>query len=183
MKWINQFVGLALGLALSLSAHADNARWALVDTTAHTLTILDAANRTLERFDNVAFGRGGVAPLHAKGDHTTPLGEFRITHIKPSRRFETFFGLNYPTAAHAEQAFSRGIIDAGTRNGIQNTPLAGIPPQNTVLGGAIGIHGIGRGSLRIHSMAYWTAGCVALTNQQLRRFAKWAEPGMRVVIK
>lgn len=58
-----------------------------------------------------------------------------------------------------------------------------MPPQDTILGGAIGIHGIGRGSLKIHRIINWTDGCVALTNEQLRDFSRHAEVGMRVTIR
>lgn len=58
-----------------------------------------------------------------------------------------------------------------------------MPPQTTALGGLIGIHGIGRGSLKIHKTYNWTDGCIALTNGQLRDFANYAAVGMRVTIR
>lgn len=173
---------LLFGLSSALVC-AGEAPWVLVDTASKTLTVLDRNDKPLELFRNISVGRGGVAPLHSKGDKTTPLGSYRITHIRTSRSFDTFFQLNYPTPIHAELAFQRGLIDSGTRDAITRTEETELPPQATALGGEIGIHGVGRGSLRIHRLYNWTSGCIALTNVQLHRFARWARPGMRVVIR
>ncbi len=58
-----------------------------------------------------------------------------------------------------------------------------IPPQETPLGGYIGIHGIGRGDPAIHQKFNWTQGCIALTNRQIDDLSKWVHVGMRVVIR
>jgi lipoprotein-anchoring transpeptidase ErfK/SrfK len=57
------------------------------------------------------------------------------------------------------------------------------PPQNTPLGGRLGIHGIGRANPAIHKAINWTDGCVALTNQQIRQLSPWVQVGTRVVIR
>jgi L,D-peptidoglycan transpeptidase YkuD (ErfK/YbiS/YcfS/YnhG family) len=59
----------------------------------------------------------------------------------------------------------------------------GQPPQNTILGGAIGIHGIGNGDPEIHKRFHWTEGCVAVTNEQIERLAELVDIGTRVVIR
>ena len=57
------------------------------------------------------------------------------------------------------------------------------PPQNTPLGGHIGIHGVGAGDPRIHTNFNWTNGCVALTNEQVTRLAALIKVGTRVEIR
>ena len=57
------------------------------------------------------------------------------------------------------------------------------PPHDTPLGGMIGIHGIGRGSLKVHRDFNWTEGCVALDNQQIHALARYVRVGMRVIIR
>ncbi|SMF53215.1 L,D-peptidoglycan transpeptidase YkuD, ErfK/YbiS/YcfS/YnhG family [Pseudogulbenkiania subflava DSM 22618] len=170
-------------LALSMLADAGTERWVEVDTAARTLTVYEGS-RPLQRFDNISVGRGGVAPLHYHGDGSTPLGSFHIMRIRSPHVFGSFYQLDYPRPEHAEQAFHDGRIDAGTRDDILLAARAGrLPPQYTALGGAIGIHGVGRGSYRIHRDFNWTNGCVALSNAQLHQFARWAKIGMRVVIR
>ncbi|AXK40806.1 L,D-transpeptidase family protein [Crenobacter cavernae] len=165
-------------------AWADQAGWVLVESGTRTLTVLSGENKTLDRFDNISVGRGGIAPLHYRGDDTTPRGDYRILAIRPSRRFGTFVALDYPTPDHAGQAADAGRLDPDSFDAIVEAWLARrLPPQDTVLGGAIGIHGVGRGDPAIHRAFDWTDGCVALSNAQLHRFARWVRVGMRVVIR
>jgi murein L,D-transpeptidase YafK len=158
--------------------------WTEVDTAARTLTVYAADGRRLARYGNISVGSGGVAAVHYRGDHTTPLGNFRIVQIRPSRSFDTFYLLDYPTAEDAAEALGGGRLTAEGHEAIAAAAREGrLPPQDTALGGAIGIHGIGRGSPKIHRMYNWTDGCVALTNEQLRDFARHAVVGMRVIIR
>ena len=56
------------------------------------------------------------------------------------------------------------------------------PPQNTALGGYIGIHGLGNRDPAIHKKMNWTDGCIALTDEQIEQLAQWIDVGTRVVI-
>lgn len=157
--------------------------WIEVDTSTRTLTVYGADGSRLAHFDNISVGRGGVSPLHYHGDESTPIGRYHIRQIRPSSRFDTFILLDYPQPQHAELAFQAGRIDGSTRDAIEAAAmLDAMPPQNTALGGEIGIHGVGRGSLRIHSLYNWTNGCVALTNSQLHQLLPKLRNGMLVVI-
>jgi hypothetical protein len=51
------------------------------------------------------------------------------------------------------------------------------------LGGQIGIHGLGRADPRLHEMADWTRGCVAVTNEQIDILRRHVYIGMAVVIR
>ena len=60
-----------------------------------------------------------------------------------------------------------------------------LPPQNTALGGAIGIHGIGPETpekLHIHEHLNWTEGCIALRNNEIHELRPYVGIGTRVVI-
>ena len=60
------------------------------------------------------------------------------------------------------------------------------PPQNTALGGAIGIHGIGEESqekIEMHGTLDWTQGCIALRNHEIDDLLSFLSVGIRVVIK
>jgi hypothetical protein len=61
-----------------------------------------------------------------------------------------------------------GEISQAEFDAIQEAHAKGrVPPQNTSLGGFIGIHGLGRGDPEIHRDLNWTKGCIAVTNAQM----------------
>ena len=182
--------GLAILLvAAGLSAPgaawaAERKPWIEVDTQALTLTVFSAGNHVLARFDNIAIGSGGVSDMHRRGDETTPLGVFHVAWIDRRSRFTTFYGLDYPSASVAHRAFSEGIISRAELDAvIAAFQHHRIPPQNTPLGGRLGIHGIGHGDPRIQQAFNWTDGCVALSNKQIRQLSRWVQVGTRVVIR
>ena len=158
--------------------------WILVDTQTLTLTVFSAENHILARFHNIAIGSGGVAEIHRRGDETTPLGVFRVAWIDRHSRYGAFYGIDYPSADIARRAYAEGIISRAQLDSIiKALQHHRIPPQNTPLGGRLGIHGIGRGDPRIQDAFNWTNGCVALTNPQIRQLSRWVQTGTRVVIR
>lgn len=173
---------LSLFLFLPLSAMAGKA-WVLVDTRNETVSVLEAGQTVLE-LKGAAFGRGGVGNLHVRGDGRTPLGSFRIVSINQKSQYHLFFGLDYPTVTQAAAGFEQGLIDKASLERIAQANADGrVPPQNTPLGGNIGIHGVGKGSMWMHQRFNWTQGCVALTNEQIEKLAPWLEICTRVVIQ
>jgi murein L,D-transpeptidase YafK len=171
-----------LALFVPLTALAGNA-WVVVDTRQETVSVLESGQTVLQ-LKGAAFGRGGVAPVHVRGDGRTPLGSFRIAWIDHQSPFHLFFGLNYPTITQASAGFQEGIIDKASLDKIVRATADGrLPPQDTPLGGHIGLHGLGKGSLWMHRRFNWTEGCVALTNEQIEKLAQWLEIGTRVVIQ
>lgn len=161
---------------------AETGTWIAVDTTKLQLSVMQN-NEVRLVFENISIGRFGASPSRMKGDNQTPLGTFRISRIKPSSRYYRFFGIDYPNRESADLALSEGRITReiwqSIIDSINNT---GIGPQDTPLGGYLGIHGTGRGDLSVHARFNWTNGCIALTNSQLDQLAPWLKPGTRVVI-
>lgn len=170
-------------LAVCLSPSAEGALWLVVDTESLTLTVLDAG-KTVRRYDGIAIGRGGAGSDKRGNDDRTPLGEYRITHVTTNSDFHIFIGINYPNLDDAERGRAQGLISGRDFDAIRNAVLAGRqPPQDTALGGHIGIHGLGAGDPGIHAVFNWTNGCVALTNEQIADLAARIQPGTRVVIR
>ncbi len=173
---------LSFSLAPSLSA-ADSNIWLLVDTQTRNLEI-KKGDQTIEILDHVVIGRKGAGTKEKRGDDVTPLGNFRIGWINNKSSFRKFFGLTYPNIEHAEIALQKGLIDRDTFNSIEVAERRGnIPPQNTDLGGQIGIHGLGSGSLSVHEVFDWTHGCIALRNDQIDRLSQYVETGTLVTVK
>lgn len=173
---------LSLALTPSLSA-ADPDVWLLIDTQTRNLEI-KKGDETLEVLEHVVIGRKGAGTKEKRGDDITPLGRYRIGWINEKSNFRKFFGLTYPNMEHAEKALEQGRIDQHTYQAIANAEEKGqIPPQNTDLGGQIGIHGLGSGNLSVHEVFDWTHGCIALRNDQIDKLSQYVEKGTLVTVK
>ncbi len=161
----------------------DYSTWLLIDTQKMQLEV-KRGDQTLAVFANIALGRGGAGFKTRRGDNITPLGEYKIGWINEQSPFHIFYGLTYPSAENAQEALSKGLISSSEYDAIIYAHQHGqIPPQNTALGGQVGLHGLGRGDEQIHREMNWTQGCVALTNSQVDELDKWIVEGMRVKIK
>jgi len=158
--------------------------WVLVDTKKDTLMLM-RGGQPVKTFSQIALGSSGPGIKARRGDNKTPLGVFRVGWINDRSRFKTFIGLDYPNIDYASRALREGKIDALTYDRIRSAWINGYtPPQDTPLGGQIGIHGVGNGNPGIHSAGIdWTSGCVALDNRQIEALRPWIKVGMRVEIR
>ena len=158
--------------------------WILVDTKTDQLKLMQG-ERPLQVFDKVALGSSGVGLKQRRGDNKTPTGVFRVGWVNDGSKFKRFIGLDYPNVEYAERAVRDGRIDHLTYEKIRRAWSSGErPPQNTALGGQIGIHGVGAGDPEVHSAGInWTSGCVALDNRQIDALRPWVKIGMRVEIR
>ncbi|NNL99720.1 MAG: L,D-transpeptidase family protein, partial [Gammaproteobacteria bacterium] len=135
----------------------------------------------------IASGRGGSGDKFRRGDNRTPVGVYRIVDFNERSRFELFMRLNYPNVKDAFYGLKNGLISRPEFDAIVAALKQGAtPPQNTPLGGAIGIHGIGdvtHEKLRIHDALDWTEGCIALTNADIMALRNYVSVGTRVEIR
>jgi murein L,D-transpeptidase YafK len=169
--------------ALTSFASEDDDIWLLVDTAARKIEIKQGG-RTLETLYKIAIGRGGAGPKSYRGDNITPMGSYKIGWIGEKSAFHRFFGLTYPSVEDAQTALRKGMINQFTYNRIADAhSYDGVPPQNTPLGGQIGIHGLGSADPKVHEIFDWTHGCIALTNSQIDRLYDWIDTGTVVKIK
>ncbi len=162
----------------------ENSQWIWVDTKHKKVQIMEK-DKPLKVFDNAAFGRGGVGYKHKRGDNITPKGIYTIGWNNQRSDFRNFFGLTYPSIQDAQNGLQRGLISENEYQAIVNAHMQHkVPPQNTALGGAVGIHGLGTPLRRLvkHKTSNWTEGCVALTNDQIDELATYVKTGMFVVI-
>jgi len=154
-----------------------------IDTDARTLQVLEG-DRVIATFNGIAIGRFGKTYFKMRGDNKTPLGNFRIGWIGEQTRYHRFLGLTYPDMDAADRALVDWRIDEAQWQQIRRAVQAGrTPPQNTPLGGLIGIHGLGSGDPAVHREYNWTNGCIALTNAQIDILAEWAKVGTPVEIR
>lgn len=176
-------IGL-FGFSITQNAvRADNGIWIDVDTVEQTLSVMQG-DTVQAVFKNVAIGRYGTTRSKVTKDDKTPLGRFKVGWVNEKSRYYRFFGLDYPNLDTAKRALEENRIDEETWLSIKQAKNGGrTPPQDTLLGGHIGIHGIGRGDQQIHHKYNWTNGCVALTNEQIDQLGKWIKPGIWVNIR
>jgi murein L,D-transpeptidase YafK len=176
---------LSGGLALPVTADgaAEKGIWVKVDTQAATLTVMNG-DRPQEVFKDIAIGRYGKTYFKKRGDHRTPLGRFTIAWIPGRSQYHRFLGLSYPDLARADRALENGDITEAQWLAIRRAEKTKArPPQDTPLGGFIGIHGTGAGDPKIHGQYNWTSGCIALTNAQIDRLASLVRIGTPVEIR
>jgi len=137
----------------------------------------------VNQFQQIRLGTAGAGLKKRVGDGITPVGAFTVGWINNRSKFRVFIGINYPSLSYATSGLAAGKITQQEFKQIEAALIGNKrPPQNTALGGMIGIHGVGNGSIKVHRMLNWTDGCIALENNQIRELAKLVYPGMKVII-
>lgn len=167
----------------SLNSFANEGIWLLVDTNALKIEV-KRGEQTIDIIEGIAIGQSGAGHKSHRGDNITPYGEYRIGWVGERSTFHKFFGLNYPSIQDADIALRKGVIDQYTYNSILSAHMYNqVPPQNTPLGGRVGIHGLGNASEKIHRTMNWTHGCIAMTDKQIDHLSQWINTGTLVKIK
>ena len=176
---------LLMCLAMSLPAAASSDGIEIVIVRDQNQLLIKKDKNTIKTF-HAAFGSGGRQAKVREGDRKTPKGYYRIHEVRSSNQFLTFMQLNYPNMNDAKNALKSGLIDRKEYRRILGAHLYNeLPPQNTVLGGLIGIHGIGsetQEKIDIHEISNWTKGCIALRNSEIRELQKYVSHGTPVII-
>jgi len=135
----------------------------------------------------IATGKGGNGSKRQLGDKKTPVGVYKIVDFKDNSQFHFFMQLDYPNLLDAWYGYKNNIISATEFKQIaQAFKTKQKPPQDTPLGGYIGIHGLGMENdekLQIHPDINWTNGCIALTNQQITELRQYVAIGTKVIIR
>lgn len=178
------FSFLLLSYSLFITpVQAAGAIWILIDTTNLSLEV-KRGNKTLAVMHDISIGRNGSGFKRQIGDDITPLGTYKIGWINYQSPFHKFYGFDYPSTKNASKALLSGLLTDRSYNKIITAHKKNrTPPQNTEIGGRIGIHGLGTADKTIHKMLNWTHGCIALTNKQIDRLGRWIGKGTVVKIK
>ncbi len=119
--------------------------------------ILLHGNEILETFD-IQLGNAPIGPKHFEGDGKTPEGQYWITHRNPRSQFHLSLGISYPNAEDRAYAAAQG-----------KDP-----------GGDIFIHGE---SPYPNGLQDWTAGCIAVSNEDIDLIYAMVNPGTPIWIK
>ncbi len=151
---------------------------------ANPRAVVIKSRRSLHLFDgerlirsySIALGEQPVGQKVRAGDKRTPEGVFLVCRKNRASKFHRFLGLSYPDANAAARGLSQGLISQGEYNGIIKALAKGHSPSwTTALGGAIGLHGHG-------VEGDWTAGCVALADDDIEELFRVLRIGDEVEI-
>jgi LysM repeat protein len=154
-----------------------------VDKSDKLLTVYNG-NTPLKAY-HVELGDSGSGDKYVSGDHKTPEGNFYITQklvLSPADQYlgTRWMRLSYPNIEDAQRGLNNGLINKTTYNQIVNAINNGLtPPQNTALGGGVGIHGGSTPALGTN----WTFGCTGLTNKDVQDFFDYVKVGTKVTIQ
>ncbi|MBI4531512.1 MAG: L,D-transpeptidase [Candidatus Latescibacteria bacterium] len=166
------------------------------DTIGSSLIVIDKATSLLAYFEDgrevlrfpVAFG-SRPGQKKKRGDRRTPEGDYRVVAKHRASKYHKFLWINYPNRDDAIRGLEARLISGRDYEAII-TALENdaIPPQQTRLGGYIGIHGgkavrIYRKTLFLDDDYNWTLGCIAAKNEHIDRLYDIVEVGTRVRIK
>lgn len=157
----------------------------VVDSGARAL-LLYVRRRAVREYD-VGLGRGGVGKRR-QGDGKTPLGTYRLFRARPSR-YGRFLPVSYPSAEDAARGLADGLITKAEHDRIVAAHRTGrLPPQDTALGGDIGIHGYPRGLVPpelqvLHGLVDITEGCIVMRDADVLDLETRYEPGVVLEIR
>ena len=177
---------VALALVFYCAAPAADDKYDIIITKSLQALDVVQGDQVVKQY-HIAFGKGGNGPKREAGDSKTPLGVYRIIDFNNNSNFYYFMLLDYPNLLDAWYGYKNNIISAAEFKQIATAYKSRQkPPQNTRLGGNIGIHGIGKVTserMMIHEGFNWTNGCIALTNDQINELKKYVSIGTKVVIR
>jgi hypothetical protein len=155
----------------------------MIDKSEHVMNIYWGS--TFLKTYHVDIGLAGLGDKQIEGDYKTPEGTFYIAEKSVLSPADQYLGtrwmrLSYPNIEDADRGLKQGLINQSTHDKILyaiNNKL--IPPQNTALGGAIGVHG---GTVPAFGKD-WTWGCVGLTSGDVQDFYNFTKVGTPVIIQ
>lgn len=146
----------------------------LIEKSLRRLTVTDGG-KTLAAF-HISLGKRPVGHKLREGDGCTPEGNYYICTRNEKSKYHLSLGLSYPNPADADAALSRKEITPEQHAAILSSHKRLVrPPWDTPLGGFIMIHGGG-------TDGDWTAGCIALTNDNMERLFELCPIGTKVRI-
>jgi murein L,D-transpeptidase YafK len=134
----------------------------VLEKSARTLSV--HANGKMLKSYRVALGRNAVGAKQQEGDNKTPEGIYKIDSRNPQSSFHLALHVSYPSDEDKKRAAQLGVP----------------------AGFDIMIHGIqnGRGWIgAFHRLKDWTAGCIALTDEEIEELWRVTPDGTAMEIR
>lgn len=115
------------------------------------------SGKTVVKSYKMNLGGNPIGPKQFEGDGKTPEGAYFITHKNPNSTYHLSLGISYPDAS--DVAFAKAY--------------------DKPVGGDIFIHG---GPNKKGQKGDWTAGCIAVTDQQIEEIYAMVRTGTPIFI-
>ena len=157
--------------------------------------VVDRRNYTVNLYEDTvliksyraSFGRNLKEKKRTSGDGATPVGVYKICNIENENLYYKFLRLNYPNLDDAAEALRKSWITQKQFNELKfDFYYEECTDPNTILGGNIGIHGIGRLNYIFKNLPFvynWTDGSIAVSNESIDEISSIVKKGTKVVIK
>ena len=133
----------------------------IVSKSAHTLSLM--SGKTVLKTYRVAIGRGSGGRKQFAGDNRTPEGKYIIDEKNSASKFHKALHISYPNTEDKARASNLGRSPGG------DIEIHGLPTAFAWVGPAQ------------HALD-WTAGCIALTNEEIDELWKMVAVGTPVEI-
>ncbi|RCW88177.1 L,D-transpeptidase family protein [Paracoccus lutimaris] len=117
------------------------------------------SGKTAIKSYEIDLGRQPVGDKKYEGDGKTPEGLYFIDRLNPNSRYHLSVGISYPSVQDVAEAAALGLRP----------------------GGDIFIHGLGPEG-RALNKADWTAGCIAVTDEEIEEIFAMLRPGTPIFI-
>ena len=134
----------------------------VVEKSARKLSVFRDGNRI--KTYRIALGRRPLGAKQEEGDMKTPEGIYKIDSRNPQSSFHLALHISYPSDEDDQRAAARGVS----------------------AGYDIMIHGIqnGRGWIgAFHRWSDWTAGCIAVTDEEIEELSRITPDGTTIEIR
>lgn len=113
---------------------------------------------------SISLGKNPIGDKKFQGDYRTPEGEYIINDKNPKSGFHKNLGISYPNTRDISEARSKGFDPGG---------------DIKIHGHKNGIGFIGK----FHLFFDWTAGCIAVTNNEMDELYESVDVGTPIIIK
>jgi murein L,D-transpeptidase YafK len=157
----------------------------IVDRKTYTLSLYE--DSVFIKAYRVSLGRNLSDKKKLNDDGATPIGTYKICNISNNETYYKFLKLNYPNLEDASDALRKSLITQKQYNQLKfEFYYEECVSSQTVLGGDIGIHGIGRLNPIFKNLPFvynWTDGSIAMSNESLDEILSVINTGTQVVIK
>ena len=122
-------------------------------------TLYLVSGKTAIKSYQINLGNQPIGDKQYEGDGKTPEGLYFIDRFNPNSRYHLSVGISYPSAQDVAQAAALGLRP----------------------GGDIFIHGLGPEG-RALNKADWTAGCIAVNDEEIEEIFAMLQPGVPIFI-
>lgn len=161
---------ICAALLLSLLSHkklpeplpaAQQADKIVVKKADHKLFLLKDG-KTIREY-RIALGFAPTGDKVQEGDGKTPEGKYHISGRNPKSRFHLSLRVSYPDEQDKKEAAEKGVSPGG------DIMIHGLPNKAPFLG-------------RAHTLRDWTAGCIAVTNEEIEEIWSMVADGTEIEI-